>query len=43
MGWVASVGNVNAVTPDVLRVQSYLKESGVTAATFVGFCWGAKV
>jgi dienelactone hydrolase len=31
------------ITPDIERVEKYLKEQGVDAATLVGFCWGAKI
>lgn len=42
-GYIDKFGSVEVITPQVVRVQDHLKESGVTAATFVGFCWGAKV
>lgn len=43
MEWLHAKATTEVVMPDVLRVESYLKESGVKAATLVGFCWGAKV
>ncbi|CAO3642742.1 unnamed protein product [Mucor hiemalis] len=43
LAWVDKNGTAEVVTPDVIRVQEHLKQQGVTAATFVGFCWGAKI
>ncbi|KAI7902383.1 dienelactone hydrolase [Cokeromyces recurvatus] len=43
MVWLNKVGTYEAVHPDIERSVRYLKESGVTAATLVGFCWGAKI
>ncbi|KAI8063016.1 dienelactone hydrolase family-domain-containing protein [Thamnidium elegans] len=41
--WWASTASTEVITPDVIRVENYLKEAGVKEAGFVGFCWGGKV
>ncbi|GAA5811937.1 hypothetical protein MFLAVUS_005384 [Mucor flavus] len=43
MKWWATTASTEIITPDVLLVEKYLKDSGVKKAGFAGFCWGAKI
>ncbi|RCH91236.1 hypothetical protein CU098_006698 [Rhizopus stolonifer] len=41
--WLKNIGDIEVISPDIERVEKYLKEQGVDSATMVGFCWGAKI
>ncbi|ORZ22631.1 Alpha/Beta hydrolase protein [Absidia repens] len=43
LAWIAKIGSLEIIAPQLKRVVEWLKANGAVAGGIVGFCWGAKI